>query len=131
MFLRGRKNRVGATVALAAVLAMALAAPAGAVPWGGFGEARELTSGLLPRVLAWLTPAPNPGILKCDGGATIDPNGVCHKASSVPAYASVKCDQGSTIDPNGGCHKSSGVPASRTGGMRADDGSRVAPAHRR
>jgi hypothetical protein len=108
MFLRVGvgKNHVGAVVALAAVLAMALAAPAIAAPWGGYGEAREITSSFLPRVLVWLGLPPDRG-------------------------ASVKCDQGGTIDPNGGCHKASGVPVSRNGGMRTGDGSRVAPAHRR
>lgn len=107
MFLRGGKNRVGAAVALAAVLAMALAAPAGAAPWGGFGEARQVTSGFLPRVLFWLglSPIPSAG-LKCDGGSQIDPNG-------------------------GGCHNAAGVPTSRTGGGQADDGSRFDPIHRR
>jgi hypothetical protein len=105
MFLRERKNRVGAAVALAAVLAMALAVPAGAAPWGGFGEAREIVSGFLPRVLAWITPAPKPGILKCDHGATIDPNG-CPKAAGV-------------------------FPAVGRGGMRSNDGSRIAPDHSR
>ena len=129
MFLRGGKNRVGAAVALAAVLAMALAAPAGAAPWGGFGEAWGITSSFLPRVLAWLGVGPHPTVVskKCgDDSSTIDPNG-CPKASSVSA----KCDGGATIDPNGICHKASGVAAPRTGGGQADDGSRVDPIHRR
>jgi hypothetical protein len=103
MFLRvgGGKNRVGAAVALAAVLAMAQATPAGAAPWGSFGEVREITSGFLPRVLAWLGFSPD-------------------------RSASVKCDHGSTIDPNG-CPKAAGdaLPASVTGGAR------VVPVHRR
>jgi hypothetical protein len=103
MFLRGGKNRVGAAVALAALLTMALAAPAGAVPWGGFGETREITSGFLPRVLAWLGVGPDPTVVSKDS---------------------------STIDPNG-CPKASGVPASRIGGGRTYDGSRVDPVHRR
>src|SRR6185295_9781239 len=117
MFLRGGKNRVGAAVALAAVLAMALAAPAGAAPWGGWGEARELAGGFLPRVLVWLGLSPIPSVaLKCDDGSQIDPNGGgCRKASSVSA----KCDGGSQIDPNGVCHKASGVAAPRTGGGQA------------
>jgi hypothetical protein len=105
MFLRRGKLRIGAAV-FAAVLAMALAAPAGAVPWGGFGEAREITSSFLPRVLVWLGLLPD-------------------------RSASVKCDQGPTIDPNGGCHKASGVTVSRTGGMQAGAGSRVPPGHGR
>jgi hypothetical protein len=129
MFLRGGKNRIGAAVALAAVLAMALSTPAGAAPWGGWGEAREITSSFLPRVLVWLGLSPIPSaVLKCDGGSQIDPNGGCHKASSVSA----NCDDGMTIDPNGGgCHRVSGIPTSRTGGGRADDGLRVDLFHRR
>ncbi len=123
MFLRGGKNRVGAAVALAAVLAMALATPAGAAPWG-WGEARELTSGFLPRVLVWLGLSPIPSaVLKCDGGSQIDPNGGCPKASVVSA----KCDDGSQIDPNG-CPKASSALPTRAGGGRADD---VDPVHRR
>jgi hypothetical protein len=125
MFLRGGKNRVGAAVALAAVLAMALATPAGAAPWGGWGEARELTSGFLPRVLVWLGLSPIPSaVLKSDDSSTIDPNG--HpKASGVSA----KCDDGSQIDPNGVCHRASGaLPTFRPGGGRADG---VDPVHRR
>jgi hypothetical protein len=107
MFLRRRgKSRVGA-VAILAVLAIVLAAPAGAAPWGGFGEARELMSGFLPRIVVWLSVGPAP-------------NGV-----------SKICDDGSQIDPNG-CPKAVGaLPASGRGDMRADDGSRVAPGHRR
>ena len=104
MFLRG-KNRVGAAVALAAVLAVVLAAPAGAAPWGGSGEAREFVSGLLPRILTWFAPASNSGTLKCDQGPTIDPNG-CPKASA-------------------------GLPASERGGMQANDSPRVASGPRR
>ena len=130
MFLRGGKNRIGAAVALAAVLAMALATPAGAAPWGGWGEAREITSSFLPRILAWLGVGLDSTAVskKCgDDTSTIDPNG-CPKASSVSA----KCDDGMTIDPNGGgCHRVSGIPTSRTGGGRADDGLRVDPFHRR
>src|SRR6185295_5467167 len=107
MFLRGGKNRVGAAVALAAVLAMALAAPAGAAPWGGFGEAWEITSSFLPRVLAWLGVGPHPTVV------------------------SKKCgDDSSTIDPNGCPKASSALPAFRIGG-RTDDGSRVAPSRGR
>jgi hypothetical protein len=130
MFLRGGKNRFGAAVALAAVLAMALAAPAGAAPRGGWEEARELASGFLPRFLVWLGLSPTPNaVLKCDDGATIDPNGRCQKTAGVLPVS--KCDDGSQIDPNGACHRAAGVPTSRTGGGRADDGSRVDLAHRR
>jgi hypothetical protein len=108
MFLRvgAGKNRVGAVVALAAVLAMVLAAPAVAAPWGGFGEAREITTGFLPRALVWLGLSPIPSTV-------------------------LKCDDGSQIDPNGGCHKASGASVSGTGGMRAGAGSRVPPGHGR
>src|SRR5262245_46220857 len=106
MFLRCRKNRVGAAV-FAAALTMALAAPAGAAPRDGFGETREITSGFLPRVLVWLGLSPLPG-------------------------ADVKCDGGSQIDPNG-CPKGIGtaLPASGRGGMLMDDGQRAVAAHRR
>jgi hypothetical protein len=126
MFLRG-KNRVGAAV-VAAALAMALAAPAGAAGWDGFGGAWELTGGFLPRVLGWLGFSPIPSaVLKCDHGSTIDPNG-CPKASGVipgPIPSAVlKCDQGSTIDPNGGCSKA-------RGGLRPDGGLHDVPVYRR
>jgi hypothetical protein len=126
MFLRG-KNRIGAAV-LAAALAMALAAPAGAAGWDGFRGAWELTGGFLPRVLGWLGLSPvSSAVLKCDQGLSIDPNG-CPKASGalpgpIPGAVS-KCDQGLTIDPNGGCSKA-------RGGLRPDGGRRDVPVHRR
>jgi hypothetical protein len=88
MFPRGGKKCVGAAVALAAVLAMVLATPAGAVGWPGWGEARELASAWLPRVFGWLgspdsgAAAPKP-VSKCDHGLSIDPNG-CPKAVPKP-----------------------------------------------
>lgn len=74
---RGRK-RIGAAIALAVVLAMVLASPAGAAGWG---EERDW-AGVYQHVLAWLglapSPAPDPGVvLKCDQGSSIDPNGNC------------------------------------------------------
>lgn len=86
MFRKREKNRVGAAVGLAAVLAMVLAAPAGAVGWGGWGEARELASAWLPRVLGWLGSPDSGGVLKGDHGGSIDPNGCpngCPKAAGV------------------------------------------------
>jgi hypothetical protein len=104
---RRRKNRIGAAVALAAVLALGLAAPAGAVGWGGWGEARELAEELLPRLVDWLGLAPgSAGFSKCDHGGSIDPNGGCPKSVPKPV---LKCDQGGHIDPNGGCPKGTGV----------------------
>jgi hypothetical protein len=112
MFLRGGRNRIGAAFALAALLAMVLAAPAGASGWG---EERIWAGGLYQHVLAWLGLAPSPGmVLKCDDhGASIDPNG-CPKASpkqgrhigsnragAVPLANSKTIDAGSSIDPNG------------------------------
>lgn len=75
---RGR-NRIGAAIALAVVLAMVLVSPAGAAGWG---EERGWAGVVYQHVLAWLglapSPAPDPGvILKCDQGSTIDPNGNC------------------------------------------------------
>jgi len=106
MFLRRRvKTRIGAAV-FAAVLAMVLAAPAGAAPWSGFGEAQGVTSGFLPRIMAWLSVgSASNGMMKI-------------------------CDDGSQIDPNG-CPKAPGVVAPGRGGMRADNGVRVAPGRRR
>ena len=102
MFRRG-KNRIGAAVALAAVLALVLAAPAGAAGWAGWGEARELARTWLPRVFDWLGSPDSGAILKCDHGGSIDPNG-CPKAAPKPV---LKCDQGGSIDPNG-CPKATG-----------------------
>ena len=90
---RGR-NRIRATIALAAVLAMVLASPAGAAGWG---EERGWAGTVYQHVLAWLgiapSPAPDPGvILKCDQGGSIDPNGMCLKKGRR---------QGSRIGPNG------------------------------
>lgn len=95
MFRRGERKRVGAAVALAAVLALGLAAPAAAKDWGGWSEAREWTGGLLPRVLGWLGYASNSAVIqKCDQGTSIDPNG-CPKTMGVSK-------DGPAIDPNGG-----------------------------
>ena len=77
---RRRKNRIGAAVALAAVLALGLAAPARAAGWGGWGEARDWAGGLLSHFLPWLSLKPDPVYAsKCDYGPAIDPNG-CPKA---------------------------------------------------
>lgn len=75
---RGR-NRVGAVVALVAVLAMVLASPAGAAGWG---EERDWAGAVYQHVLAWLglapSQAPSQGVvLKCEQGSSIDPNGNC------------------------------------------------------
>lgn len=91
---RGR-NRIGAAIALGAVLAMILASPAGAV---GGGEERDWAGDIYQHILAWLRLAPSPApapanqgmVLKCDQGVIIDPNGNC-----------VKKRQSSPRDPNG------------------------------
>jgi len=78
---RGR-SRIGAAIALAAVLAMVLASPAGA---NGWGEERDWAGAVYEHVLAWLglapSPAPSPAnsgvVLKCDLGSQVDPNGAC------------------------------------------------------
>jgi hypothetical protein len=107
----GGRNRIRAAVALAALLAMALAVPAGATGWG---EERSWTGGLYQHVLAWLGVGPSPGVaLKCDQGSSIDPNG-CPKVATkkgphtrpngVGAKSLTKGtppDQGPHIDPNG------------------------------
>jgi hypothetical protein len=92
MFRRGGKKCVGAAVALTAVLALGLAAPAGAKDWGGWSEAREWAGGLLPRVLVWfgLTPGSNPSLKDV---CSIDPNG-------CPKTMGVSKDE-PAIDPNG------------------------------
>ena len=102
MFRRGGKKRVGAAIALAAVLALGLAAPAGARDWGGWSAAREWAGGLLPRVLVWLGLTPDPNASLKDGLA-IDPNG--SKAMGVSK-------DGASIDPNGG-PKTMGTPSGR------------------
>jgi len=108
---RGR-SRIAAAIALAAVLAMVPASPAGAA---GRGEERDWAGAVYQHVLAWLglapSPAPSPGVvLKCDDhGASIDPNG-CPKAAtkqgphlgrngSLPKIKTK--DAGSSIDHNG------------------------------
>jgi len=104
MVRRRGKNRIGAAVALAMVLVLGLAAPAGAAGWAGWREARELASAWLPRVFDWLGSPDSGAVLKCDQGAHIDPNG-CPKAVPKPV---LKCDHGGSIDPNG-CPKATGV----------------------
>lgn len=79
MFPGGGRNRIGAAVALAAVLAMVLAAPAGATGWG---EERGWAGAVYQHVIAWLglapSPASDPGVvMKCDQGSQTDPNGAC------------------------------------------------------
>lgn len=73
MLLRGERKRVRA-VLMATVIAMAMAAPAGAVSWGERGES---LSEILSRVFTWLnlSQAPAEVNLKCDFGSSIDPNG--------------------------------------------------------
>jgi hypothetical protein len=81
--LLGGRNRIRAAVALAAVLTMVLAAPAGASGWG---EERGWAGEAYQHILIWLghasspTPSPSSGaVLKCDQGVIIDPNGSCVK----------------------------------------------------
>jgi hypothetical protein len=85
MFRKGGKGRVRAAVTLTAVLALGLAAPAGAKDWGGWSEAREWAGGLLPRVLGWLGVGSDAAV---KDGAHVDPNG--------------GPKDGPAIDPNGG-----------------------------
>ena len=82
--IRGGRNRIGAVVALVAVLVMVLAAPAGASGWG-WGEEKIWSGGFFQQVLVWLGLAPSPGVnTKTDQGSIIDPNGapVLHKSLS-------------------------------------------------
>jgi hypothetical protein len=89
MLLGGGRKRIGAAVALAAVLAMVLAAPAGAAGWG---EERSWAGGLYQQVLAWLGFSQSTGVaVKCDQESQVDPNG-CPR---------VLTKQGPHIDPNG------------------------------
>lgn len=90
---RGR-NRIGAAIALTAVLAMILASPAGAREWG---EERDWAGAVSQHVLAWLGIAPSPTtsqgvVLKCDAGSQVDPNGACLSKSRR---------QGPRTGPNG------------------------------
>jgi len=105
MFPGGGSNRIGAAVALAAVLAMVLAAPAGATGWG---EERIWGGGLFQQVLTWLRLTPSPAVPAKDAGSSIDPNGSPKKISK----------QGSSIDPNGGSTTSAGT---------IDQGSQIDP----
>jgi hypothetical protein len=99
---RGGRNRIGATVALAAVLVMVLAAPAGASGWG-WGEDRSWSGGFFEHVLVWLGLAPSPG------GNTRTDAVLSHKPGSSPklsngAMALTKSDatdRSASIDPNG------------------------------
>jgi hypothetical protein len=110
---RGR-NRIGAAIALAVVLAMVLASPAGAA---GGGEERDWAGAIYQHVLAWLSLAPSPApslgvVLKCDQGSQVDPNG-CPKVTrrqrphidpngaGTSLTNSKAVDAGSSIDPNG------------------------------
>jgi hypothetical protein len=84
------KNRVGAAVALAVVLALVLTAPVGAAGWPVWEDAHVWVDRLLPRALSWLGLADSRSTVPtCDHGSSIDPNG-CSKA-----------DHGSSIDPDG------------------------------
>jgi hypothetical protein len=110
MSLRGGRNCIGAVVALVAVLAMALAAPAGARDWG---EERNWTGGLFQHVLVWLGFTQSPGMtLKTDQGSQVDPNGspklakkqgphIDPNGTSTLAPSASEADQGPHIDPNG------------------------------
>jgi hypothetical protein len=106
---RRNKNRVGAAVALAVVLALALTAPAGAAGWPVWGDAHAWAGGFLPRVLVWLGWAGSRGTAPtCDKGSSIDPDG-CAKAdhglsigpNGATSTGSASADKGSSIDPNG------------------------------
>jgi hypothetical protein len=111
MLLGGGRNRIGAAVALAAVLVMVLAAPAGASEWS-WGEDRSWSGGFFQHVLVWLGLAPSPdGNPKMDQGSQIDPNGT----------PKVTTKQGPHIDPNG-----TGA-ATLTSGVALDHGSQVDP----
>lgn len=108
--LRKGRIRPGAVLAVVAVLALTLAAPAAAANPAGWGEVRDLAAGLWPRVLRWLGLGPaGSAVPKCDHGAMIDPNG-CPKAGSqidpngVPGTAQAAgagTEAGSMIDPDG------------------------------
>ena len=99
MFPRN-KNRVGAAVALAVVLALVLTAPVGAAGWPVWEDAHAWVDRLLPHALALLGLAESRTmILKCEKGASIDPNG-CAKAVS---------DKGSSIDPDGAAVSTAGA----------------------
>jgi hypothetical protein len=107
MFLK-KETRIGAAVALVAVLALGLAAPAEAAGWSGWGDAREWSGRIVPYVLSWLGLSLDLAVSpKCDHGSSIDPNG-CPRAIKADDGAHIdpnglltKSDQGSQIDPNG------------------------------
>lgn len=105
-------SRIRAAVALAAVLAMVMALPAGAAGWG---EERSWGGGVYQHFLAWLGLLPSPGVtlgvtVKCDDGASIDPNGLCVKKGrqqgsrighqGTRALPLKDSDRGARIDPN-------------------------------
>ncbi len=71
MFRRGGRKCAGAAIALM-VLALGLAAPAGAKDWGGWSAAREWAGGFLPRVLVLLGVGSDAAV---KDGAHVDPNG--------------------------------------------------------
>lgn len=107
MFLGGGRNRIGAAVALAAVLAMVLAAPAGAAGWG---EERVWAGGIVQQLLAWIGFAPSlDTTAKAGQGSGIDHNGspkalTKHGLSIDPngnnLMSAPTTDQGPRIDPN-------------------------------
>jgi hypothetical protein len=99
MLLGGGRNRIGAAVALAAVLAMVLAAPAGAAGWG-WGEEKNWSGGFFQHVLGWMGLAPGSGVnTKSDQGGSIDPNGI-----------KLLTKHGLSIDPNGGSLTTDSTP---------------------
>jgi len=100
MFLGGGRNRIGAAVALAALLAVVLASPAGAAGWG---DERSGVGGLYQQVLGWLSFAPS---LRIDSSSPKalrrrGPHTHPDRAGSTSLTDVKTKDAGSSIDPNG------------------------------
>lgn len=104
MFLGGERRRVGAAVALAVLLAVVLASPAGAAGWG---EERSWFGGLYQQALGWLGFAPSLDLALKDGArASIDsrrrgPHTNLNGAGTASLTGIKTKDAGSSIDPNG------------------------------
>jgi hypothetical protein len=114
--MRTRFHHAALALALLGLLALALPAPAGALPrWEGAGGASWSPAAALARLLDALLPwslekngataDPDGATATSDSGATLDPDGATATSDSGatldPDGATATSDNGATADPNG------------------------------